>query len=83
MDEQVSFFQIAVGDDSHGFSRPAPRSVAPAPRPAPVAAAPKKAAAKPSSPTPARRAAANPGPARNMQTALATAVNADQDWKEF
>ncbi len=81
MDEQVAFFQIAVGDNSQSFSRSAPRPAAPAPRAAPVAAAPKKPAARPSAPP--RRAAASPGPARNMQTALATAVNADQDWKEF
>jgi methyl-accepting chemotaxis protein len=91
MDEQVAFFQIAVGDDSHGFGRPAPRSAAPALRPAPAAAAPKKPAAAPekaaSKPTaqpstPPRRAAVNRGPARNMQTALATAVK-DDDWTEF
>jgi len=32
--------------------------------------------------TPAPRPAANVGPARRMQAALASAVNAD-DWKEF
>jgi methyl-accepting chemotaxis protein len=83
MDEQVSFFQIAVGDDSRGFGRAAPRRASPAPKAksAHAAPAPRKATTKPS--TPARRAAVNPGPARNMQTALASAVNADPDWKEF
>jgi methyl-accepting chemotaxis protein len=90
MDEQVAFFQIAVGDDSHGFSRSAPHRASSAPTAKPVAAAtaPKKVAAelvakpvaKPSAPS--RSAAANSGPARKMQTALATAVNAD-DWQEF
>ncbi|KQY99361.1 hypothetical protein ASD45_00010 [Pseudolabrys sp. Root1462] len=89
MDEQVAFFQIAVGDD-RGMNAPsrneslAPRapiapSRGPAARKAPVAVkqAPSQSA------QPAQRAAGGAGPARRMQTALATAVNADQDWKEF
>jgi methyl-accepting chemotaxis protein len=49
---------------------------------------PQKAASRPQSvPTakapPRQRAVANGGPVGRMQTALATAVNADPDWKEF
>jgi methyl-accepting chemotaxis protein len=85
MDEQVAFFQIASGDDSYA-GRPAHE------KPPSHAAAPKasgKPAAKKPTPAarmtePARRSAVSgAGPARRMQTALATAVNADADWKEF
>jgi hypothetical protein len=35
-------------------------------------------------PAPARRVAVNGGsPVRHMQSALATAIDADADWKEF
>jgi methyl-accepting chemotaxis protein len=77
MDEQVAFFQIAAGHDTQGY------------KPAAVRAEPARPAAKPaaSKPTASAKAAparktVNAGPARNMQTALAKAVNAD-DWKEF
>jgi methyl-accepting chemotaxis protein len=82
MDEQVAFFQIGTGAD-HGeasyarepMEKPAPRKVAPPPSRGPAAprAEPKRAAA----------AASGGGGARRMQTALATAVNTDSDWKEF
>jgi methyl-accepting chemotaxis protein len=83
MDERVAFFQIAVGDNSHagrgasdkphGITAARPSAAVPA-KPAPVAKKPAPAA-------PVQRAAA--GSARQMQTALATAVNAGNDWKEF
>jgi len=80
MDEQVAFFQIAAGHDTEGYQPAATLR----PEAAPSAVA-RPAAAKP---TFAKRVSAKPapvrnaGPARNMQTALAKAVNAD-DWKEF
>lgn len=83
MDEQVAFFQIASGHDTQGHKPAAAvraessRAVA---KPAAARSAPAKAMA-PATPAPARKAV-NAGPARNMQTALAKAVNAD-DWKEF
>ena len=87
MDEQVAFFQIGGGNDTRASSssqarepmaRPAPRKVAAPPSRGPAAAKPKPVAvARPSV------AAASSGGARRMQTALATAVNADTDWKEF
>ncbi|WP_137043332.1 methyl-accepting chemotaxis protein [Pseudolabrys sp. FHR47] len=88
MDEQVSVFKIAAGHDI--VSAPArTESAAPAVRSAPAAKKPAiatvaKAPAVEMAPDKAdkKRAAAHPSPARNMQTALATAVNAD-DWKEF
>jgi methyl-accepting chemotaxis protein len=82
MDQQVAFFQIAVGDDSHAFGGTASygHHSAPTFKPAPRKAARSAIAAKPSEP--ARRVAASAGPARNIQTALAKAVNGD-DWKEF
>jgi methyl-accepting chemotaxis protein len=81
MDEQVAFFQIAVGDDA----RPAPVSVRNEAPAAKAVAAPSRgpAAPKPRPVAVPKRAAASGGGARGMQTALATVVNADQDWKEF
>jgi methyl-accepting chemotaxis protein len=79
MDSQVAFFQIAAGHDARPVAagKPAPRATMAAKRPAPPAKRPAVAQtlAEP-------RAAANIGPARRMQAALATAVKAD-DWKEF
>ncbi len=96
MDDQVAFFQIAIGQDMEGHNpAPGPQAAALAPatssvaRPKPAAA--RSVAAKPAAkqvPVPAKpslsppRKAMNAGPARTMQTALATAVNSD-DWKEF
>jgi methyl-accepting chemotaxis protein len=83
MDEQVSVFKIAAGHDIV----PAPvraEPTAPAVKSAPVAKKPAAVVRKPAvEPVPDRkRVAANASPARNMQAALATAVNTD-DWKEF
>jgi methyl-accepting chemotaxis protein len=85
MDEQVAFFQIGNGSDNHEpsyakepMARPAPRKAAAPPSRGPAAAKPQaQPVAAP------KRAAAGGGGARGMQTALATAVNADNDWKEF
>jgi methyl-accepting chemotaxis protein len=79
MGQQVAFFRIAE-DAGHQGTRAAagvrpmqpPPKAAPRPQSAPAAKAP-----------PRQRAVANGGPVGRMQTALATAVNADQDWKEF
>jgi methyl-accepting chemotaxis protein len=86
MDEQVAFFQI--GDA--GEVQYAPRAKEPAERPAPkpraTARAPKAPAASKQQPVAALKhfAAGNSGgPVRRMQTAVATAMNADADWKEF
>ncbi len=81
MDEQVAFFQIASGHDTQGYKPAAAMRAEPA-RPTAAAmakAAPLKATAVKAAPA---RKTVNSGPARNMQTALAKAVNAD-DWKEF
>ncbi|RDV03507.1 methyl-accepting chemotaxis protein [Undibacter mobilis] len=81
MDEQVAFFQIASGHDTQGYKPAAAMRAEPA-RPTAAAmakAAPLKATAVKAAPA---RKTVNLGPARNMQTALAKAVNAD-DWKEF
>ncbi len=88
MDEQVAYFQIGNGSDHRAASstqarepmeRPASRAAAappsrgPAAKPRPQAvAAPKRTAV----------GSAQSG-ARGMQTALASAVRADNDWKEF
>ena len=91
MDEQVAFFQIAAGHDvSAAVSSPPAATAAPA-KPQNVArrAAKPAASTPPTKPAAVRKAAdrvpaavANVGPARRMQTALATAVKED-DWKEF
>jgi methyl-accepting chemotaxis protein len=78
MGDRVAFFHIA--DDAPQAARASagaratqpPPKAAPRPQSAPTAKAP-----------PRQRAVANGGPVGRMQTALATAVNADQDWKEF
>ncbi len=88
MDEQVSVFKIAAGHDivpamvRTESATPAVRSVPAAKKPATAAVTKKPAVEAVPEKTDKRRAAAHPGPARNMQAALATAVNAD-DWKEF
>ncbi|MCW5692859.1 MAG: HAMP domain-containing protein [Pseudolabrys sp.] len=89
MDQQVAFFQIAAGHDASGrpSSQPAAAasvSAAPA-RMQPVTQPVVRSAAASAKPAPAKAApssSVNVGPARRMQTALATAVNED-DWKEF
>ncbi len=81
MDEQVAFFQIGSGDErrepayaKEPMARPAPRK---------AAAPPSRGPAAKSQPMAAPKRAAAGGGARGMQTALATAVNSDADWKEF
>jgi methyl-accepting chemotaxis protein len=76
MDERVAFFRLVQS----AASGHAPRS-APARAPA---AAPRRAGPAPKAPAAARQPGVNGGgPARRMQTALATAVKSDPDWKEF
>jgi methyl-accepting chemotaxis protein len=78
MSERVAFFRIA--DDAPQAMRAtvgaravqSPQKAASRPQSVPTAKAP-----------PRQRAVANGGPVGRMQTALATAVNADPDWKEF
>ncbi len=82
MDERISFFRLT---GTGGRMAPA-ANVAPA-RPAP-AARPNAPAAKPSAvlpPTrgPAAKANGHGGPVGRMQTALASAVNGNSEWKDF
>jgi methyl-accepting chemotaxis protein len=89
MDEQVAYFQIAVGDGS----QPAPRArellqgaVAKTRLVVNSAPAAKKAVAVVAvsdGEQSACRSTGNAGPARRMQSVLATAVNVESDWKEF
>jgi methyl-accepting chemotaxis protein len=77
MDERVGFFRLdgaAVGAGGNAM-----RPAAAAPKQQPVAAPKRQPAAAP------RRAAgaANGGPVGRMQSALATAVKEDPEWKEF
>jgi methyl-accepting chemotaxis protein len=84
MSERVAFFR--VGDETEaggsGAATRAQRSHTGKPQ---SGAKPRAASsAKASQPMPARqRAVANGGPVGRMQASLATAVNADTDWKEF
>jgi methyl-accepting chemotaxis protein len=76
MDERVAFFRLDQSAASGHAPRPA---VARAP-----AAAPRRAGPAPKAPAAARQPSVHGGgPARRMQTALATAVKSDPDWKEF
>ena len=72
MDERVAFFRL----DQSAVSSHAPR---PAAARAP-AVAPRRAGPAPKA---APKRAASGGPVGRMQSALATAVRADSDWKEF
>jgi len=79
MGQQVAFFHIAEDAGQQG-KRPAAsgrttqptQKTAPRPQSAPVAKAP-----------PRQRAVANGGPVGRMQAALSTAVQMEEDWKEF
>jgi methyl-accepting chemotaxis protein len=79
MSERVSFFRVGDEAETRGASE---AGLARAQRPG---AKPQVgSSAKAQQPMPARqRVAANGGPVGRMQASLATAVNADTDWKEF
>jgi methyl-accepting chemotaxis protein len=82
MDERVAFFRIDEGtEDGHAAQPPAAHEQQP------VVAVPLRgpAAKKPPVAAPKRVAAGanGGGPVGRMQTALATAVKRDPDWKEF
>jgi methyl-accepting chemotaxis protein len=86
MDDQVAFFQIG----NEGEVQSAPRAREPAERQAPkpraaalTAKAPAPATHKPVTQLKQGGAGNSGGPVRKMQATLATAVNADADWKEF
>ncbi|MGN6461493.1 MAG: methyl-accepting chemotaxis protein, partial [Pseudolabrys sp.] len=85
MDEQVAFFQVDDAAAAKGRARPTPRAAevaaasAPEPKAAPARVAVKAAAVR--RPAPSRAAPRNT--VGRMQTALATAFDADQDWKDF
>jgi methyl-accepting chemotaxis protein len=77
MDQRVGVFHLDDAGSSAQGARPMAAAAAP------TASAPKRAASMPKAVAAPRRAAANGGPARQMQAALATAVQAEPDWKEF
>jgi methyl-accepting chemotaxis protein len=89
MDEQVAFFRIdeavAVNERPRAAARPAAAPEARRSAPEPKAARPAQAAAAPAAATrrsaPARTATPR-NPVGRMQTALATAIDADE-WKDF
>jgi methyl-accepting chemotaxis protein len=85
MSERVAFFQ--VGDELEGEKAASQaagsmRGAAQPSRPQP-AAKPQQAAGNGKMPPVRQRAVANGGPVGRMQASLATAINAEQDWKEF
>jgi methyl-accepting chemotaxis protein len=84
MDERVAFFKI---DDGTAAAKPKTRVETPAAAAKPEAPKAKAAAParKPAAPAAAPRAqaAAARGPVGRMQTALATALDADTQWKDF
>jgi methyl-accepting chemotaxis protein len=71
MSDEVSVFRVDEGE--------APRAAAPERR-ITIAAKAAKSVVRPAT---IKRAVANGGPVRRMQTALATAVHSDADWQEF
>ena len=86
MSERVAFFQ--VGDELEGQKAASQaagstRGAAPPSRPQPQATAKPQAAGNGKMPPERQRAVANGGPVGRMQASLATAINAEQDWKEF
>src|SRR5262245_14762248 len=76
MDQRVGVFHLDEAGASAQAARPMTAATAPA------ASAPKRPASPKAVAAP-RRAAANGGPVRQMQAALATEVQAEPDWKEF
>jgi methyl-accepting chemotaxis protein len=86
MSERVSFFRVGDEAETRGASE---AGLARAQRPQTAVRQPGEkpqvgSSAKAQQPMPARqRVAANGGPVGRMQASLATAVNADTDWKEF
>jgi methyl-accepting chemotaxis protein len=84
MDQRVASFRLRADAAENVAGVPdMVRSVAEAPRPVAAPRIMPKATPK-RQPAPAKRAAVNGGgPVRHMQTALATAIDADADWKEF
>jgi methyl-accepting chemotaxis protein len=91
MAERVSFFKLnAAAEDRPVAKSAAQPAAARAPRPAaappsrrPAAHKQPVASKQPPAPRHAAAAANSGGPVRRMQAALATAVNAEPDWKEF
>jgi methyl-accepting chemotaxis protein len=81
MDEQMAFFQIAAGHNT-GAPR-GPDGVSLKPRARQSGPIVKKSQSPVRQLGSVARVAGNAGPARRMQTALASAVNADSGWKEF
>jgi methyl-accepting chemotaxis protein len=81
MDQQVAFFHT---DTRGAEAPPAPAARAAAPRPAAAAGRPAAAPKRPAAPQkPAAKLNGGGGPVGRMQSALATAVQEDADWKEF
>jgi methyl-accepting chemotaxis protein len=74
MGERISFFRVG---NSEAHAAPAARPPAAARRPAVALKA------QPTTPSKRPAAGANRGPAGRMQSALATAIKDDSDWKEF
>jgi methyl-accepting chemotaxis protein len=90
MDEQVAYFRIDHEEEAAGTPKREELSGGEAPKPADAAIkgslAPraKLAMKQPAKAVPQlKQTRASGGPARHMQTALATAISADNDWKEF
>jgi methyl-accepting chemotaxis protein len=83
MDERVAFFQINDTTETTKSAQPAESREQQ--RPAAVPSRGPAAAKKQSSAAPKRAASGSHsrGPVGRMQTALATAVSSDADWKEF
>jgi methyl-accepting chemotaxis protein len=86
MDERVSLFKLDEADDGKagGAAAAVPRSSSPPSAKPKAAAKPQPAEETHAAPSPKRSAAAaNSGPARRMQSQLATALKEQPDWQEF
>jgi methyl-accepting chemotaxis protein len=83
MDDRVAAFHIDDGEAPPAARPTAPAKAAAKPQPASAPKRPAAAARPQPVAAPKRAAAGGNGPVGRMQAQLATAVNADADWKEF
>jgi methyl-accepting chemotaxis protein len=83
MDERVAFFQIDSADEAMQSAQPTETREQGRPVPIPLRGPTTAKKQPPAGPKRAATAGNSGGPVRRIQTALATAVNSEANWKEF